>query len=526
MAVITLTEAKARSYDLVVVGAGAAGIALALRTAKAGLATLLLEQGSFAAPRKADPDDEPQIPPGVPHDTRAQTNVRAVGGSLHRWGRRSVPLNPEDFGPRKATDEPGWPIRYDEYLPWVMPASDFLQSTGDFLSYPPHQWVNVDGLRADRVERLGLPEQIRDVQNKVRTAGPGLDLLPETSVLDLDLDGPRVVGLTLSSKGETEYLPTRKVVLACGGLETTRLLLLHQRKDAKRFGGRDGPLGRYYMGHLTGSAGELLFTDPRDAAAFGYDERSQTTPYRRRLTLTSGARTNIVFWIENLPASDPRHGSGELSLKELLRRKGRAPRFGVHLSNILRDPSGTASVAGAAWSRLVGSGARAPDRLRLSGAGPYRLAYHAEHLPDPDSRVTLSGETDRFGRAKLKIDFRYDDTTVDALVEAHRVLAKRLEEARLATVTIPHADVILTQRIRQQSRDGYHQIGMTRMSADPSNGVVDENCRVHDTDNLYIASASVFPVSGQANPTLSVVAFALRLAEHLADARSASRAAQ
>ena len=75
----------------------------------------------------------------------------------------------------------------------------------------------------------------------------------------------------------------------------------------------------------------------------------------------------------------------------------------------------------------------------------------------------------------------------------------------------------MAQRIAAQSRDGYHQIGLTRMALEPTQGVVDPTCRVHGTKNLFVASAAIFPVSGQANPTLSVVAFALRLAEFLCE---------
>ena len=235
--------------------------------------------------------------------------------------------------------------------------------------------------------------------------------------------------------------------------------------------------------------------------------------------MTPGTAPHIALWVESLPAADPRHRSGELSIKELARGTRGSERH--HLANVCTDPVGAAAgLVSAARTRLHRQD-RHPNRLIVRGPGPYRLAYHAEHLPLEESRVSLSDTIDALGLPRLRIDFTYGEATIRETVAAHRALAAALEASGFARLTLAGDDASLARAVATQARDGYHQIGLTRMGATPDQGVVDSETRVHGTENLYVASASVFPVASQANPTLSVVALALRLANCLATSHTA-----
>ncbi|MEL6522302.1 MAG: GMC family oxidoreductase, partial [Pseudomonadota bacterium] len=306
----------------------------------------------------------------------------------------------------------------------------------------------------------------------------------------------------------------KQVVLAAGGLQTARLLLTCQAQDATLFGGPNGALGRYYMGHLTGSVAEIHFRDAAHVGAFGYAPLGSTMA-RRRIMLDPHHWANTAFWLESVALNDPRHQSGELSFKHLLASRGRTADLLPHIRNVLTNPAGVPAGIKAALERRFLPHARYPNRLIARGPGPYRLAFHAEQRPLASNRVSLANEQDRFGCPKLKIDFHYDDETIWALVRDHRKLAEQLSGNGLADLTLPGSDDDMAEQIARQSRDGYHQIGVCRMTDDPSTGIVDPDCKVWGIRNLYVASAAVFPVGGQANPTLSVVALALRLAEHL-----------
>jgi choline dehydrogenase-like flavoprotein len=141
----------------------------------------------------------------------------------------------------------------------------------------------------------------------------------------------------------------------------------------------------------------------------------------------------------------------------------------------------------------------------------YPLYYHGEYASNPDSRVRLSGERDALGLHRVVVDLRFAE--VDA--HFHALLDDWLRRKAIGRLEYFDAPEECCARVLEQACDGYHQIGLTRMSSSPRQGIVDANCKVHDVNNLFVASSSVFPTSGQANPTLLAVAMAARLAEHI-----------
>src|SRR5262249_10086150 len=142
----------------------------------------------------------------------------------------------------------------------------------------------------------------------------------------------------------------------------------------------------------------------------------------------------------------------------------------------------------------------------------YRLAYHSEQIPQHDSRVTLSGEFDRTGLAKTRVDLRFHETDAWSVVRTHELLSDWLTRTGFGRL---EWNVPADQRIREvlgQAKHGTHQIGTIRMGANRNDGVVDRNLRTFDSPNLFVVSSAVLPTSGQANPTLTAIALAMRLA--------------
>ena len=157
---------------------------------------------------------------------------------------------------------------------------------------------------------------------------------------------------------------------------------------------------------------------------------------------------------------------------------------------------------------------RAPGFFVFNRENRYPFQYHAEHLPNRASCVTLTDQVDRLGMPKLAIDLRFTSADVDGVVRAHRFWDEYLRSTGVGRLDYTDPDVAAT--IEGRLGGGFHQVGTTRMSEDPQDGVVDGDLRVHSVDNVYVSSSSTFVTSGQANSTFMIVAFAVRLADRLA----------
>jgi choline dehydrogenase-like flavoprotein len=173
----------------------------------------------------------------------------------------------------------------------------------------------------------------------------------------------------------------------------------------------------------------------------------------------------------------------------------------------------TRFVASFGTRRFLRRGRRAPGFFSYSPDNVYPLQYHSEHLPRSDSRVSLTRGRDSIGRPRLHIDLRFSDADVEGVVRGHEAIDRRLQATGVGRLEYLSADV--GAGVESRLGGGFHQMGTTRMAVAESDGVVDANLRLFGVDNVYVVSSSTFVTSSQANSTFMIVAFALRLAEHL-----------
>jgi hypothetical protein len=531
-------------YDVCVVGAGPVGLTIALECEAAGLSVLLLDAGHASARKPIERLSDAEILDTARHPSLDRVARSGLGGSSAIWGGRCVPFDDIDFERRSFVPHSDWPISHQEIEPWYLKAASYLDcGAGDFVS-SAHGWDDGPDVLFQTVERLSSqPRLARRFKHKLRNSRRlSLRLGHVVSGLELDHDGNFVRSLNFAHSSPSEIFPTAHLfVLACGGLQTTRIMLELQRRWPQRFGGDAGPLGRFYMGHLTGKIATLVLRNPSDIERFDYTLDENGYWFRRRFRISSSTQIeqqllNTAFWLGNPPFHDPSHASASASCmylgltlpvvgkkcssKEFLAfHRGAAPiQVRKHLANILRNPGeALEGVAEAVKFRMPTHNLK-PFFLRNS-RGRYALHYHAEQIPNPSSRVRLVRDS-KYG-TKMSVDFRFCDDDARSIVMAHEILDNALRQSGKG-----HLEYLQTPQQRlvdviAQARDGYHQIGTTRMSESEKLGVVDRNCRVHGLNNLYLAGSAVFPTSGQANPTFVAVAMAARLADHLRK-RSAS----
>ena len=541
----TPLPAEGVDYAVCVVGAGPVGLSFALEAADAGLRVLLLEAGGEDAGRRDKPAgrrrNDTIVDPSR-HAPELQTTRVGVGGASWMWGGRCVTYEPVDFEQRDFVPDSDWPIGFSAIEPWLAKAREYLDcGAGGFTSDGP-AWDGLGDLKMSQLERWSRQPKLGSRLGAMVAAHPLIDLLCDAPVVDVAFEagGTAVQGLRLQSDGPPVVVRADRYVLAAGGMETLRLLLDAQRNQPAAFGGVGGPLGRYYMGHLTGSIANVVLTDPADIADMDFQLDEHGSYIRRRFSfpaesLREHKLLNCSFYLDNPPFYDYRHHNATLSAVFLalaiptvgrrilaegirLRHVGPAPRrYWPHLLNVLRDPVRAAIDSVDILRRRYLSKVRKPGFLLRNPGGTYALHYHSEQAANPDSRVRLDGGRNVDGTPSLEIDYRYTERDIDSVLRFHEVLDQRLRSAGRGHIEYHHQPEGRAAAVWEQAIDGFHHIGTTRMSEVPTDGVVDGDCRIHGVDNLYIASSSVLRTSAEANPTFTTVCLALRLAHHLGE---------
>ncbi|MEE6137252.1 GMC oxidoreductase [Mycobacterium sp. 050128] len=545
--------------DVVVVGAGAVGIATALELAGAGVRVALIESG-LERPDEAAQDlatlDSHQD--DYFHARSELTVRRQVGGTTALWGGRCVKFDPIDFEDRPITAQAPWPIGDKDIDPYRQRACDWAGcGQANFNAREIPEIANnslVVGLpdgavRTTDLERWALPTRFgREYRSALRDA-PTLTLwtgLTCTEIVTTEA-GDAVDHLVVKTlAGRQGRVVARDYIIATGGLEATRLLMVSDRHHPAGLGNAGGHLGRWYMSHVEARVARVHFNT--DKVTHAYERDRDGVYVRRRFTfdpqlLRDAGMPNAAVWLVNPAISDPSHGSGILSgvyltlispfgrfllaeaIREAHTKRAGSPRVLAHLRNIVRDlfPSIRFAIT-FSYARFLRRGRKAPGFFVKSADNTYALHYHGEHLPHWESRVELTDERDALGMRRIRTHMHFSEDDLVSVRKAIGLIDEHLRRHGAGSVEWLSDDVEGLVREYLAEMGGFHQVGTTRMSEAAEDGVVDANLQVHGVRGLYIASTSVLPTSSQANPTLLGIALGVRLADHVASARAQCRA--
>ena len=525
-----LADGHVESSQVCVIGAGPAGLVVAAELADRGVAVCVVESGSRVPP-SVDPLLEGKVV-GMPYHL-ASSRARGLGGSAHMWhletrtgdlGARFRPLDPEDFEVREWVPHSGWPFGWSEI-------EGYYQAVHELFASGPWRF---DRHRRDSSATKGELPSFDPVVFQIVPAAPFVNGLVATlaasptcrvlynaSAMELELNevGSAIKSVQLmTSVGRRVSVEAKLFVIAAGGIETPRLLLLSNSRTGSGLGNAYGLVGRYFMEHPHLTSGVVMAKNDADHHLEPLQFRDQ-----------DGARFEIRYALD--PGVARSHGIGHLSVgfkrserdvRRTLRYhtpvaarwsgayvlhglKGRymPPQLGRHLRTILK---GLPSLLDGGDEERA---AKAPlDRL-------LDLAIMSEQVPNPASRVTLGRQRDKFGRPLPRLDWRLSRQDVETLQAAQRILLNELEPLGFSVLhdSVSHLDPRLPSG--RHYGGGYHHMGTARMHHSPRHGVVDPQSRVHGITNLFIAGSAVFPTSGYANPTMTILALALRLVDHL-----------
>lgn len=512
--------------DLCIIGAGPAGLALAREfLAASSLRVVVLESGAQGVAPGPQRLSEGVESVGLTHHGHGSAGrARAFGGTGRLWAGQCLPLDDIDFEARPWVPHSGWPLSANVLAPYLARAETFFHVEGatyDERAYAgfrltPPPW-SPDALRttftvytpridtgAARLDEFRRASSVRVLLNAVVT---GIETNPEATAVK----GVRL----LSGGGRASRVRARAVALCAGGLENARLLLLSNAARPNGLGNDRDLVGRFFQEHPNGVTATLL---PADAAASAdlqdrfrllYGKGGRRYFPKFALGEATQRREQVLNCNAHLVFEYP-----ETSAQPVLREIVNAVRQRRLPAVPLRRVAGLAGAAGE-----IGAAAA---RRYLRGLSPrgkptaVRLQCYLEQAPNPDSRVQLSPVArDVVGLPALRVDWRLTELerrTLQVMTDAASAEFARLGFGRMepaAWLREPDADW------QAQLSDSNHHIGTTRMAATPSAGVVGPDCGVFGVTGLYVAGSSVFPTSGYANPTLAMVALAIRLADEL-----------
>lgn len=502
----------------VVVGGGAAGLALALRLEELGRPVVLVESGGDARDDAAiaatAPLNEGAVV-GLQYRGLVDGRQRSLGGATQLWHGQCTRMRDGDLADRPWLAHSGWPLDLADLEPWYVAAEQWFGLSG--RGYDSERWQehrrlsplpwSADRLLDDFAEYTALPHLGDRFRQRLRTS-TGVQTLVQATAVGVRVEDGRVRGVQLRDPAGRElFLAAGEVVLAAGAVESARLLMLSDPEGVGLGTGR-ALTGRYLQDHPIVPLLEVRplrrsWLQDRTSHLFARDARIwpkvRLAPQAQEREQLVAANAVLVHEVDEPELDAVRR------LADALRRRRRPEDLRGDLLLAVRAVGPTVRTGWRRWVRGLASG-RPASRTRLD--------VWLEQVPDPDSRVTLGERRDAHGLPLPQVDWRVSDTEVRTSRLMAAWVAEDLRRHGLAEVQELPA-MSDDAAWRASVTDAFHPAGTTRMSADPGSGVVDVDLRVHGIDGLYVASSSVFPIAGYANPTLTIVALALRLAAHL-----------
>jgi choline dehydrogenase-like flavoprotein len=509
-------------------GKWTAGVSIAKEFAGSKVQVLILEGGGLEQTLADQALSDVENVGAIRTTPQDCVRNRIIGGTSNLWNGRCTSFDDIDFESKAWLPHSGWPINRADISPFLDRSRKHL-GIGPNI-YDERLWKEL-GVASPRrrIDPAFLKSQFwqhsrgegnsREPTRFSRTLAeidaPNVRLLMHANITHINTseDGARVESLEVRTlHGRRAEAKANAIVMACGGLENARLLLASNRLARKGVGNSHDLVGRFLMDH---PGCKLGWFDPHRSAPiqrrFGYyllDHEGGLNTYSFGLMLSPEIQRkeqllNCAAYLDQAPPTNDSWSA----LKRLIRPGAERPR-----ASGVKD----ATVVIGDLPRLLSNASRRVARRQgpILGTDELSLYCLVEQTPDPASRVTLAEQMDALGMPLLRIDWRIGELERRSVMRLNELVGLELRRAGFEE---PFRDNHLLDDInwRSQFIDKAHPSGTTRMSDSPKHGVVDRNCKVHEVEGLYIAGSSIFPTAGHANPTLMIVALAIRLADWL-----------
>lgn len=465
-----------KNYDICIVGTGPAGITLAIELSKKGYKILLLEAGGLEYSEESQDFYECE---SVGHEGWPKlTRLRFFGGTSNHWSGRCRPFELFDFDRDNINGLPGWPISYAEIAPYLTQAMKIVDLDTNRGFRPVNKSQTMESFSPDSSAQSTPTRFKKKYTRHIQDCGHIACFYDATAVnLSLDRTQQSVKSITVINHSREEFRFTAdKYILCMGGIENARFLLNCNQQISTGVGNSTDMVGRCFMEHLNVSLGSFIYKDTEELSGMQFYTQPE---FSHRHNIGS---SNVTLGIVRQVKSYGRTRAAKDFFKTLACNMDMAEKV-QFISN-----------------------------FKCPGMG--NISTLMEQSPNKDSRIMLSKKLDKLGLPRAIFDWRINDYDLRTIQIIGSTFAKEFTKAGLGNVKL--ADFVLARDLSAArfSRHAHH-MGTTRMSRKPEFGVVDENLKVHGTDNLYIAGSSIFSTGGACNPTMPIIQFCLRLSDHL-----------
>lgn len=487
--------------DICIVGAGAAGISMALEWINTGHKVILLEGGGF--------DYESRMQQLYSGKTTGQryyplesARLHYFGGTTGHWAGFCSPLEPIDFKKRNWVPQSGWPIQRTDLDPFYARAQknlDLGPYEYDYEYYRKHD-ASLIPLPFDKdvvynkMWQFSPPTRFGKKYKDVIVNAANIYLYTYANVVDITANHnvTAITSVTVKNfAGKQHTVKAKHFILACCAIQNARLLLAANKQTSKGLGNDNDLVGRYFMEHLEIKSAEMWFPDPELLKLYHWEFGK--TKYRAELSISEQKQQE--FKILN--------GTASFTPLQIAKQQ---PAF---IDIWTADPNER-------QKKMDEMAKREHVSKSEKGYTAYQLFTRIEQAPNPNSRITLDTETDALGMRRAMLHWELTAFEKRSIRKIYEIIGQQLGIAAKGRIRM--MDYLQNEEDNSWpsfTGGGWHHMGTTRMHNDAKQGVVDANCKVHGIQNLYVAGSSCYPTAGSPNPTLTVVALTLRLSDHL-----------
>ena len=499
--------------DICIIGSGAASLAMLTRLYSTKYKVLVIEAGDENITEQSQQLYD-VITPYHPFDGARNGRFRVFGGSTTRWGGQSLPIDKIDFEPREWLPNSGWPISYDTIANYYAEVDNFLDLHSN--SYEDDIYALLAKSPMPVTEELKLkfskwsptPNLREKYRGKINNS-TNVFLLKNASVTNLKLteDFSAVDTVTIKNiNSKVGTVKAKNYILACGGIENARLLLASNLELNTGIGNTYDLVGRFLQDHPNAEVGNLIPTSKNNQAYLNYFYVKKTR-FLPRFFFSEIFQASKKILNTNAYIQFQSQDNDAFSIaKEIYRKQIRGELSLSELKLALKLIKELPELLSMAKHYYINNKVFTPKALA-------KLHIIMETPPLWENCISLSAELDRLGTPKAIIKWKVDEKVHHTLLECTHVLKSYFASSNMGEVVVEKW--LYTENWADNIKDAKHHIGTTRMANSKEKGVVDKNCKVFGTDNLYIAGSSVFPTSGHSNPTATIIALSLRLVDHI-----------